>query len=846
MAESRDQNDLVLTPRTFAWIKDKTKGQLIVNVGPMKATIGGSESLLVMDDSKQFLKETNDIQRAIQRYVDVPEGSYVILSNPSKDGKEPEPRRSNDMAELKIGERVNVPGPKSFPLWPEQVPQIIPGHQLQMNQYLVVRVVNEEAASKNWSSAIMKPQTADIQPTESKPRVVPKPSSLSVGQQIIIRGTDVSFYIPPTGLEVVPEPNGNFVREAVTLEQLEYCVLVDQSGKKRFEIGPKVVFPEPSESFITEKDDAKFRGTELTEISGLHIKVTAPYSESDGTERKVGDELFLTGKTTPIYFPRAEHAVVRYGEKDVHYATAIPKGEGRYVMNRLTGEITTALGAAMILPDPRTYVLVRRILTEKQVQRWFPGNLKAAQVNIELAAQAEALGASPNMNYLSSMDMGNVLMTGTYAAAAPAISKSSQYMARSASPQKLVGDEVKRSSTYSKPRTITLDTKYDGAVRVNVWTGYAVLVVDNSGNRRVVIGPNSVVLAFDEELTCLELSTGNPKNTDSLLETAYLRVLNNRVSDTVSAETADLVQVRVRLSYRVNFLEKDKEKWFNVDNYVKLMCDHERSKIRNMIKEIGIQHLHSSYIDRVRDTVLGKKENGKRAGSYYEENGMSIYDVEILRLEVENPTIGQLLVTAQIKTVEDSITINRKRKELEMLREQEQIVRSINLEKAETAQSVVNLAKETRRIELEAELDRIAGTVQANVQRFKAQEEELKLALAVHAQNQRIQNEKNELEAEAERARIDNRIAELKGQTQEFVDQMNAVTPQLVTAIQAFGDKALLERVSAAMSPLAILGGTSVIEALKRLLQGTGMEALATGLAQSFASRQQTVEIDRH
>jgi hypothetical protein len=38
-----------------------------------------------------------------------------------------------------------------------------------------------------------------------------------------------------------------------------------------------------------------------------------------------------------IYFPRPEHVIIRYGEhkNDIHYAVAIPKGEGRYVLKTL-------------------------------------------------------------------------------------------------------------------------------------------------------------------------------------------------------------------------------------------------------------------------------------------------------------------------------------------------------------------------------------------------------------------------------------------------------------------------------------------------------------------------------
>ena len=85
-----------------------------------------------------------------------------------------------------------------------------------------------------------------------------KIEDLKMGNLLIIKGTDVSFFMPPTGVEVYPVGGDSsnyrqFVREAATLEQIEYCQLIDQNGTKRYERGPKVVFPAPTEKFVTLK-----------------------------------------------------------------------------------------------------------------------------------------------------------------------------------------------------------------------------------------------------------------------------------------------------------------------------------------------------------------------------------------------------------------------------------------------------------------------------------------------------------------------------------------------------------------------------------------------------------------
>ena len=196
-------------------------------------------------------------------------------------------------------------------------------------------------------------------------------------------------------------------------------------------------------------------------------------------------------------------------------------------------------------------------------------------------------------------------------------------------------DVVRRGTSYTEPRTITLNTKLDGAVVVDVWPGYAVTVVDKRGGRKVVQGHNTVILEYDETLEVLQLSTGKPKNTDHLERTVYLNVLNNKVSDGVVVHTADHVEVQLKLSYRVNF-EGDPAKWFSVSNYVKLMCDHCRSILKGAIRKQSIKTFYADPVSVIRDLILGASagDGTPRKGMSFEENGMRILDVDILGITI--------------------------------------------------------------------------------------------------------------------------------------------------------------------------------------------------------------------
>jgi major vault protein len=827
----RDRNDVILMPRQYAIVKDTTKGNLIVNVGPMKVTVSETDRLMVPDPrNPSLLVGSGNQDAAILPYVDVGESDYVVLNNPPKDvASILKPRTQNDMVELSFGRKVNLPGPISFPLWPFQYVDVIKGHQLQTNQYLVVKVINDVEALVNWSKSIVK--TAEA---EQASKGIPRPTSLSIGQLIIIKGTEVSFYIPPTGLEVVKDDNGQYVRDAVTLEQLEYCVLVDQNGQKRFEQGPKVVFPTASEEFVMDEKSIKFKATELTEISGLHIKVTAPYTET-GVDYKVGDELFLTGKETPIYFPRAEHAIVRYGDKTKHHATAIPKGEGRYVMNRITGDIHLVRGPKMLLPDPRKEVLVRRILSDKQTELWYPGNSEAIQVNRTLVTEALRRGTASG-NFLEKSASTSLSFADSTMVDTSVLMSYSPAANRSNSPTTLVGESVKRSDTYTPPRQIVLDTKYEGAVQVDVWTGYAVLIVDKSGNREVVVGPQTVLLEFDQSLSSMELSSGKPKTTDKLIKTSYLRVLNNQVSDVISATTADDISVQIKISYRVNFLIAMKDKWFDAENYVKLLCDHTRSKIRNVVKKKGIQDFQDNYIDLIRDTILGlpsgEGESRKpRPGLTFAENGAHIYDVELLGLDIGDRNIAEQLQQAQRQTIADSLKLVSSKRQLELSKEHEHITQQLLEVQATTKIQSAQLQKQVMDAQASLEMVRLQQSA-AQQKATQALEAERQVSIDIA---HRGDLERSKLLAEQDlakkKAELEIKLKELEQETKNLTERAEAVSPDLIAALQRFSDADLTAKMAEAMAPMGLLGGKSVAEVLGKLLQGTGLEKLATGVA---------------
>lgn len=845
MADSDQQREreLVLAPNEFAYILDRTKGHIDVYCGPHKSSLANTDSPVVFDERlKRFRKV--ELTEAIQTNKIAPEGWYLILKNPSKDDTHPKSAQRQGMPELNAGQKVNIHGPCGFALWPGQMARVLQGHHIRSNQYLLVRVYDEKAAKDNWSKSVIKGAEG-----EDAQRLLESMPDLTMGKCMVIKGTEASFYIPPTGIEVVPDSEGEtqkLVRDAVTLERLEYCLLLDENGNKRYERGPAVVFPSPTEVFRTqEKKDAegtptgektrKFRAIELSQQAGIHVKVIADYTDETGAHHKAGDELFITGKQTAIYFPREEHAVIKYGDQEVHYATAVPEGEARYVLHRHTGQVRLVKGPTMLLPDPREEVLTRRVLDTKTCELLYPGNTEALGYNQRL--QESLVPTIPSEGGTGPVGVAMALQAASYNASfgeaaygrgligSAAVSDDAAARGlRGRAGRNFTGDVLQRKNQYTEPRTITLNTKYQGAVTTSIWTNYAMLLVRKSGQRRVVQGPATVMLEYDETPQVLSMSTGKPKTTDKLYNTVFLNTRANKVVDVIEADTKDFVKVSVKVSYRVNFEGDDPEKWFQVENYVKFLCDHLRSRVRGAVRKLTVEQFFTDSEEMLRDVILGSKpEGGKRDGLLFVENNMRVYDAEILTVSVLDKDVERRLIDSQRETINYHLNLVNARRGLEYTRETEDINRQKAQAKLETTHLEYAVRSQELKLKTEHELSALAATAKMQDERFTVQkaEEEAKNAL-----NQLVlarSRESVEQQLRFDNAAMDLRLREIRSEVEAVVEKAKAVSPDLISALDTFGERVTVQKAVEAMAPLSILSGgkKSVIDIVGELLKGT-------------------------
>lgn len=844
MVPQIDERDLILSQMEFAYIRNTTSGVVVICMGPMKSSMSETDKPCIYDKPTGKFKNV-PLEQSIQTLRIAPDGSYIKLTNPTEDvGNFPEVGKGKlDPIPLNIGKKINIPGPISIALWPSQTAEILQGHHLRSNQYLLCRVYDEEEAKKNWKNAVVKSQSGDDEETKSKSKSkteiksadIIKIEDLSIGRLFIVQGTEISFFIPPTGIEVLVGVNEKYIQDAVTLERLEYSILRDESGEKRYVRGPDVVFPKPTEQFLEEDSKRKFKAIELNQISGIYVKVIDSYKD-ERNEYKEGDELFITGRETQIYIPRPEHAIIKYGNKTIIYSVAIPSGEGRYIMDRMSGKIEIKQGPSMLLPDPRTEVIIRRVLDHDTVKLWYPENKEALNYNQKLSSMLQK-----ETNYITDSDFQTRGFSSPIETEYNRVSFASTVADLESPGKATFGDDIKRSSTYSAPRSVVLNTKYDGVPIIEIWTGYAIQVVSRTNKRKVIVGPQAYLMGYDEKLEVMSLSTGRPKTTDNLIQTVYLRVQNNYITDQINIETSDFCKLNIKLSYKVNFTG-DKDKWFNVDNYIKYLCDHLRSLVKCIIKKLSINEFYSNSAEIIRDLILGEsKDKKERSGLTMAENGVHIYECEVLKVEIESATVKDLLEKTQNQIINNTIAVTCKQNNLITIEKLEDLERKILDIKGETDKKQHSLILESIKRNESKQLKELARNTEVSKQSIidsKILRELEKEVTVIVSSIDKIKWSNNNEQAKAS---IDNMLHELSGKIKAEAERLKAITPELSATLKLISQQMTLTNITKDMVPLSIIKGTSIVGALGQLFNGTPLESIVKNLKNDGLSIKQDV-----
>src|SRR5699024_6676499 len=350
------------------------------------------------------------------------------------------------------------------------------------------------------------------------------------------------------------------------------------------------------------------------------------------------------------------------------------------------------------------------------------------------------------------------------------------------------------------------------------------------------------LMEYDESLEVLELSTGKPKTTDNLLKTVYLRVENNKISDLIKVETKDFVSVLIKVSYCVDFIDQDntgkryKDKWFSVENYVKYMCDRERSLIKREAKKYIVEEFYENASDIVRkvaldinDEKINVTENTpanpiNRTGRFFKENGMLVHDIEVLSVRIDDNDVSRMIDEHQKNVISESLKLTASKKELESAQEianLELMAKKIQFDKDK---EIEELRNKMSRLMLDNE-NKLDDLHRAEEMKDREAKQKLQgVEDAIHSAILGRQKAEINLEIEKKDKMHKLDMAYEENTAKNVIAILGAVSPQLAAAMEERSNAELMTSLVESMSPYAMAEGRPVEEYVNKLLRGTSME----------------------
>ena len=390
--------------------------------------------------------------------------------------------------------------------------------------------------------------------------------------------------------------------------------------------------------------------------------------------------------------------------------------------------------------------------------------------------------------------------------------------------QPFAGDEFNRQATFTTPRTLTLNTKLHGVPSIDIWAGYAVMVVNKAGDRRVVAGPATLLLEYDEVLSILTLSTGKPKNTDKLFETVFLRTENNQVSDVISVETSDHIILNLKLVYQVDFLgdtAEEQEKWFSVENYTKLLCDHARSVLKGSVRKHKVEDFYKNSTEIIRNTILSPPGlEDEDSGMLFVANNMRVTDVEVLGVTILDEGISKLLSATQLNVVRSNIELADLQRTFEVRKAQEDMKRDDALMVAESTKVKNEVEKDLAVSSLELAMLRYANKQSELLkQKILAKEEQELQSISFEASlGRRNQDALQEVELTTMKQNLEVQL--LKEQTEAAVARFQAMSGGFGEALTTLSTHEVMTKVAHALSlQTAIGGGDNLVSSLRSMFK---------------------------
>lgn len=248
----------------------------------------------------------------------------------------------------------------------------------------------------------------------------------------------------------------------------------------------------------------------------------------------------------------------------------------------------------------------------------------APPVEAEVIERREAIILEKNQGiYVRNLETGDVRIV-----------KDQTYMLTSQEilAEKVFEDRLEKlidpTGSRDKTRAVTIVLEHNEAIHI---------YKEKDNSSRVVLGPNVVMLEFDEHATINILSGKTPK-VEGIIKTLKIRLGPDFMSDIFQVETSNCAKLKVQISYNWHFKfdKNDQEslkKLFNVRDFVGDTCRELKSKIVAEVASRTLDEFHKNSAKIIRTAIFGIVD-GKVKDSYeFPSNNMVVTNCDIKSVE---------------------------------------------------------------------------------------------------------------------------------------------------------------------------------------------------------------------
>ncbi len=867
--------------RSFLWSLNETSGEILTHVGPTEFTPSANDRIVTSNQRGGYVAAKMEARP----FVIAHDGEYALLRSPVIDPHDISEGPNgayvpggNKEKQLALGTTRIIPGPCAFPLYPGQAAEVRSAHKLGANQYLLVEVVGEVdqkapyfdvvRASAELSSTVIAEDDEDDDEEHAGRGVKLRP-----GMRIVVQGRRCQLFIPPTGTEVVAAVEGDeapssdgmatlpapvlnaltgmvqqvdagltgrqfsvlknelrhrtdlpshhraimltvlddtwearrkgaqgrtggsatraaegvdrYARRAVVLGPKNFCVLFDADGKPRIVRGPARVFPGPHDKFLHRGSRRRvYNAYELSERQGLWIRIVTPI-----TKERLGT---LVPEGTPLdkdtYEP-GDELLVR-GHPTVFFPfieceVVNPETGEPHNGNDHDGIIIDAIGI-----DQKSGIYVRE--------------LETGMVKMVRGETSYMVDPRREMHVR----------------------------------RRVPSDKWNLWIGHAEPhKRSTHDVVTPWALSIIIPNNEAVLITSRHG-RRVVVGPRTELLDYEEQLTPLRLSKGPSKDGHDTVTTCFLRVQGARVADRFELESSDYVKVSLRVGIAGRFEGEDPELWFSVEDPVKLLADVLRARLRREARRHSATKLLAELPDLIGATLF--EEDGTWS---FAENGMIIDHVDVLDVSIGDAELAKAFLEVQREAVSLQLSDDQARRRLASTQLRDEIdAAEHELQRKSSgrlAQTGAAEARDENTVELEkarlleqrnTELQALRHTREAAAAEFTHTQSKARAELNAQLRKVAADSEAGakrtvgevELSHAESHAEVERRTAAAIAKADAV--RLNAIETELVGALYAAADADVMKAAAENMNLVSLLGGRSPAELLTGVLKGTPLQ----------------------